>query len=181
LGSTWQSVTFRAIASGKLTVTGGTFSPDQPVDSYPANNHYELGKLHHLPLGNTTSRNVINGTNITAGWNGPYTVAGLYGIPVGAKAVRLKCRWYQTAALTNTTVSAAIAFSDNNSNTPSINTSHPVVEVAAEVVSYLTTTQEIDIPLNSAGQFYIYGYGYVGQTAGSPQLYCSVIGYYMGD
>jgi hypothetical protein len=169
--------------SGYWAVVGGQLCPDQAVDT--DGQQYHLGKLHHLPLGNTTSRAapfsaVLPGATT---WYGFTTVAGSVGVPAGAKAIRAKIylQLYSTAAGAN---SVSLYFSDNNSNTPTISTAHPgvmfthVAAAAAEQPVYMT---ELDIPLNSSGQFNFYQLLSVNNTNGNSRVTVAVVGFYMGD
>lgn len=80
---------------------------------------------------------------------------------------------------------AKMFFSDNNSNVPSLSTGHPRMgfqgysDVAGHFIS--DGGKEVDIPLNSSGQFYIYSLTQNNITIASSILYMTVVGYYMGD
>ena len=139
-------------------VVGGNPMPE-PGSVDAAGTQYYLGKLRHLPLGNTSDRTLYNG-NPSTGWNSAISVTGTKGIPAGAKAVLVK------AAGTGTVIWA----SDNNSNTPTGTTAHPTIP---NIVG--GTYPEIIIPLNASGQFYLYALGSGGAAV------ISAVGYYMGD
>jgi hypothetical protein len=167
--------------SGYWEVVGGTFCPAQGTDTN--GQQYHLGKLHHLPLGNTTNRNIFNAAPpATATWTAAFTVAGSYGIPAGAKAVRCRVETYAYAAGAGST-GLWDFFSDNNSNTPSTFTCHPVAYArftAAAAGNVGGNDTEIDIPLNSSGQFYMYSVN-LNTTVASCVIVIDPVGYYMGD
>ncbi len=180
LGGQWQSLSLKATASGYWAVVGGTFAPHQTVDT--DGSQYELGKLRHFPQGNTTSRGFA--LNLPAGagvWGAANQATGNVGIPAGAKAIRaiMKSDCPATAA---GTCEYAIAFSDNNSNTPAVGTAHPVYDckgyasAAAQKMGYSVV---LDIPLSASGQFYIYGLTLT--NIASVAFSFGVLGYYMGD
>ena len=79
---TFQSIRLRATATGWVVV-GGQFCPHQAVDT--DGSQYCLGKLHHLPLGNTTSRDLFYATPPAAlAWSAAISAAGIVGVPLGA-------------------------------------------------------------------------------------------------
>jgi hypothetical protein len=180
----YQWIELTDTVAGTWDVTGGQFCPHQTVDT--DGQQYYLGKLHHLPLGNTIIRTItnLNANVLVSGVNGPYTAAGVLGIPAGAKAVRIKYRLQIGNATSPAYSEAALVFSDNNSNTPTFFTAHPMIEMgyeAAETIAVGTLGGEIDVPLNASGQFYIYGLTFTNLNASYPTLVANVIGYYMGD
>jgi hypothetical protein len=76
-----------------------------------------------------------------------------------------------------------MAFSDNNGSNPTAYTAHPQAEgggyaAAAGVVSALPI--EIDIPLNSSGQLYMFTLAILNCTVGSSYIYLSVVGWWDG-
>jgi hypothetical protein len=168
--------------SGYWAVVGGTLCPAQAVDTN--GQQYHLGKLHHLPLGNTTSRQITLGAPpAVSNWTGALTGAGALGVPAGAKAIlaRVYLSIYATGAGTCT---ITISFSDNNSSVPSLTTPHPLVSgqtTAAAACTALTVHIEIVIPLNASGQFYGYSTQVINATVGSSNLGVFAMGYYMGD
>lgn len=166
MSSIFQSLKLQDAGSGFWAVVGGQFAGSQAID--PVGSQYELGKLHHLPLGNTTSRQVLTGTGPAgSAWSTAVQVAGSYGVPAGAKAVR--CRVIVQASAS----SSILSFSDNNSNVPAWGTTaHPTVYSTGSSIS----GSEMDIPLNASGQFYAYQ-----QSNQATAIYVAVVGYYMGD
>jgi len=184
LGGQWQSLTLEASVSGYWTVVGGTFSPHQTVDT--DGTQYQLGKLRHLPLGNTTDRGIGGAMVVPAvsSWYGSaITATGVVGVPIGAKAVRIRVRLSAYAAAAGN-YSIDIAFSDNNANTPTFTTGHPLVNASGYAAAAGTTQislSEIDVPLNSSGQCYFYALTESNITAGSSTVRFIVVGYYMGD
>jgi hypothetical protein len=170
--------------SGYWAVVGGQLCPDNATDT--DGQQYHLGKLHHLPLANTTDRRLTGGDlTPTAGasWYGSaITGAGVYGIPAGAKAIRVAVRneVYATAA---GEYSIYLAFSDNNANTPTMATAHPKSENKGykSAAGLMIRMVEIDIPLNSSGQFYMYTIATLNATVASSLVGLVVMGFYMGD
>ena len=77
-----------------------------------------------------------------------------------------------------------LGFSDNNSNAPSSLTAHPISYVsgyAPAAGSNVLTYQELDVPLNASGQFYMYNIGSANVTLGSSYITLVAVGFYMGD
>jgi len=180
LGAQWQSLTLQASASGQWTVLGGTFAPHQGTDT--DGSQYQLGKLRHLPLGNTTSRQLYNAAPPATGvWSAAVSAAGIVGVPSGAKAVRVKVRLV-TSVPSTAYGELVLYFSDNNSNTPSDITAHPAIGLLAYTFSGGSTYLwgEVDIPLNSSGQFYFYNTS-ANVTVASCIVIIAAVGYYMGD
>jgi hypothetical protein len=178
----YQWIELTDTVSGTWDVTGGQFCPAQAVDAN--GQQYHLGKLHHLPLGNTTSRLLFSNHPPNSGnYSSPITATGVFGVPVGAKAIR--CKGYiNPHSLAAAGCQLAVAFSDNNSNTPSGTTGNPEFQVlfTATAASQTSITySEIDIPLNASGQFYMYTYIVVNTTPASDFIELNVVGYYMGD
>jgi hypothetical protein len=182
LGAQWQAITLVATVSGQWSVLGGVFVPHQTVDT--DGTQLFLGKLRHLPLGNTTDRTLFSGSPpAISSWSGAQVGSGIKGIPVGAKAVRVK-----VYSLINTSaavdVQLRVFFSDNNSFVPALNTSHPLFEIdgysnaASNIVG---NGIEIDIPLNSSGQFFIYTSLAGNVVLASTAFIVTAVGYYMGD
>lgn len=155
-----------------------------PVPFPPAPDPY-LGRLHHLPLGNTTSRQVSSAAPPAAGaYSAATTIAGSYGVPTGAKGVKLKVRLVASSAAAGA-FEIAVSFSDNNANTPSYLTGHPNVNVLAMAAAAnpgVGYTTEIDVPLNGSGQLYWYTHsGALNVTIANCLLNINVVSYYMGD
>jgi hypothetical protein len=175
----FQFIDLIATVSGYWAVIAGQFCPDQSVDT--DGQQYHLGKLHHLPLGNATARDLYNTTSpAAANYSSAITGAGIVGIPAGAKAIRVRVEQYTTSSAAGSTM-VRVAFTDNNSNTPGYLTGHPFVGLqytAAAASSLGRITNEIDIPLNSSGQFYLYTITLINCAANT--TVCA-IGFYMGD
>lgn len=156
-------------------VLGGQFNPE-PGSVDVAGSQYFLGKLHHLPLGNTTDRRVVSGASTpSSGFSSAVQVTGTVGVPVGAKAVKALA---QLSTTSGGNLAKILQFSDNSSSTPA-NTAHPtiIVQINNQTAGQVTTgSSEIDIPLNSSGQFFSYS-----STAGSWTYTVTIMGYYMGD
>ena len=176
-----QSIELLSNGAGVWAVVSGQFCPHQTVDTDGA--QYCLGKLHHLPLNNATNR-VVGGAvfniNSSGTWYGSaLTVAGLYGVPTGAKGIRARIKSSATATGTASGY-FLLSFSDNNSNTPSEFTAHPAVTALHDVIAggTLQGTGEIDIPLNNSGNFYAYA-TFANTT--SVVILVTIVGYYMGD
>jgi hypothetical protein len=180
----FQSIELVDEVPGYWAVVSGQFCPHQTVDT--DGQQYHLGKLHHLPLGNTTSRLEMNSLN-PAALNNWYasaiTAAGLFGVPTGAKGIRVRVYGNNYAVAAGLT-QIGVSFSDNNSNVPVFSTAHPIFGiygyVAASGYLYGIPT-EIDIPLNSSGQFFMYTVISSNNTPGSSQINGAIVGFYMGD
>ena len=143
------------------------------------------GKLRHLPLDNTTGRGPAQAfvPNI-ANWTAALQVAGSYGVPLGAKGAKLKVGIKPIASGAGYT-SIYLAASDNDSDTPTDLTAHPVASgtgYATGAGGIGTYFSEIDVPLNALGQFYFYNLlsNNVSLPAGSFYEW-AVAGYRMGD
>lgn len=183
--SVFQSLQLVDEAAGHWAVEGGQFMPAQSVDA--AGTQYHLGKLHHLPLGNTQSRAITINVLTATSWTTAQQASGLYGVPSGAKGIKAKVTMvpYVTAV---GGVDFVQFFSDNNSNTPSDTTGHPVgrctgygsaIGIGAGVIKI---SSEIDIPLNASGQFYMYSFNASNITlSGSSTVLVTIVGFYMGD
>ena len=180
----YQWIELTDTVAGTWDVTGGQFCPHQSVDT--DGQQYHLGKLHHLPLGNTTSRQIVAiGTvppNLGA-WSAAITGAGIVGIPSGAKAIRVVVHLAPYGSGAGYVV-LQVCFSDNNSNVPAAYTAHPGVFLYGYVAgagNIIQNSYEIDIPLNASGQFYMYTEQAGGVTIGNCAINIRAIGYYMGD
>jgi hypothetical protein len=179
----YQWIELTDTVAGTWDVTGGQFCPHQAVDT--DGTQYHLGKLHHLPLGNTTSRVIFASVAppTLSNYSAAQTAAGVVGIPTGAKAFRAKILLdgYPTGA---GSFVLEVNFTDNNSNTPSAASAHPMVMIQAKAVAagdFYGSASEIDIPINSSGQFYYYTSLATNATPANSLLTCVAVGYYMGD
>ncbi len=155
------------------------------VNCQNGKNLSSLGRLHYLPLGNTTNRAAVNGVAppTVGNWSAAISATGFFGVPLGAKAIRVKIFLDLYAAAAGT-ASLALCFSDNNSNVPAITTAHPEITLStyeSGAGHNGALVGEIDIPLNSAGQFYLYTLVATNITIASCLIYVTVVGYYMGD
>lgn len=139
------------------------------------------GRWRHLPLDNTTSRVIANSQG--SGWSGAIQVAGLFGVPSIARGVRAKLNGSPTS-LAAGLVQTVLWFSDNNSNLPSPSTGHP-----GGYCSFIATGAsqspaidmgEKEIPLNSSGQMFAYGTGFI--NANNPVAFTlAAVEYAVGD
>lgn len=175
----FQWLEIQDVKAGYWEVTGGQLCPHQTVDT--DGQQYHLGKLHHLPLGNTTSRTLTSTLPGASSWGVAISAAGVAGVPSGAKAVRVRIYLSVTSGAAGN-VNSAVSLSDNNSNTPTSLTAHPYSACAGIAVSgaqSFWTATEVDIPLNSSGQFYVYCYSQTNLIGSS--FVVSAVGYYMGD
>ncbi len=170
--------------AGTWDVTGGQFCPAQSVDTNGS--QYHLGKFHHLPLGNTTSRQI--GTSVIPAAVGSFTAAiqgtGALGIPSGAKAVRVRVDMAAVPSSTPADCSLQVAFSDNVADNPSGSTAHPQYKIRNYLPSGATIMEayfELDIPVNGSGQFFMFTVASSNTTLSSCFAYFNVVGYYMGD
>jgi hypothetical protein len=173
-------------AAGYWKVIGGQFIPEpgSVETGVHAGDQYYLGKLHHLPLGNVTDRTLYAGVPPAGGaWTAAITATGIKGIPVGAKAIRVKVYLtpYATAA---GRARLDLCFSDNNGSAPTTATAHPGANTefyASALGEGLVTCSEIDIPLNSAGQFYCYSLYITNVTLANCALLFTALGWYDGE
>jgi hypothetical protein len=182
--SVMQSLHLADVMAGRWSIEGGQFVASSTVDTLGS--QYELGKLHHLPLGNATSRQLYSGAGPNASaWSAAIQATGNVGIPVGAKAIRIRVNYSGYAPAGSTACIWEHGYSDNNSNVPTILTAHPVtvgfsyayIGSAVQLIG----AYEVDIPLNNAGQFYIYCIVATNITIPSSGLSIAALGYYMGD
>lgn len=183
--SVMQSLHLADVMAGRWSVEGGQLAASSTVDTFGS--QYELGDLHHLPLGNTANR-MIGGAGLSlpaqSTWSAAITIAGSYGVPAGAKGVRLKVQWDLIATAAGR-FTIWLCFSDNISNTPTGTTSnltaHPMVtpgSFAAAAANSCEGTTEIDVPLNVSGQLFLYSLALINTTG---VIYAAPVGYYMGD
>ena len=181
-----QQQNLEIISNGtSWVVTGGQLMPE-PGSVDAAGTQYFLGKLRHLPLNNASSRLITNQIVPPAqgAWSSAQQATGSFGIPSGAKAIRVKAivAIYATTATAQTALK--LAFSDNNSNTPSESTGHPYIGnfySTASAGGVCPQVFEIDVPLNSSGQFYIYDILNLNTTLANDYVSVTAVGYYMGD
>ncbi len=181
LGKQWESITFVASASGQLSVLDGVFVPSQAVDTNGSQLH--LGKLIHLPI-NNTSRAILSGVapGAVGVWSAARQVTGSFGVPAGAKAVRVAflLQPYSTAA---GICFLDIVLSDNNTSTPTGAEAHPrcaIAQYASAAAQQPTVCVELDVPLNAAGQFYNWTITAVNVTLANSFMQIVAKGYYMG-
>ena len=143
-----------------------------------------MGRLRHLPL-NATSRIISSAAPpASSTWSAAIQAAGIVGIPTNAKGVRVKVNYniYLTAAGIGY---SQVGFSDDTSNEPNITYASPTIgEIANGNEGTIGSIRfyEIDIPLNSSGQFYIYTAAILANvTLASSHLNIVAVGYYMGE
>jgi hypothetical protein len=181
----FQSIEIVDDISGSWAVVGGQLCPHQTVDT--DGQQYHLGKLHHLPLGNTTDRTLNGGAAFNPAAQGAWfasaiTAWGNAGVPSGAKAIRARVRLSGAAPGVGQTV-LTVCFSDNNSSTPGLGTAHPSATLGGmpQAAGNLFSETEIDIPLNSSGQLFAYSLTVTNITVGSSNVRVAVVGWYMGN
>jgi hypothetical protein len=165
--------------SGYWGVLAGQLCPANATDTN--GQQYHLGKLHHLPLANVTSRMLTTPVPSASSWSSAITAAGVLGVPANAKGVRLRVHTYVTSSASGRFY-LMLSYSDNNSNTPAYTTAHPAIHVeghAAAPSNYIGQAVEIDVPLNSSGQFYIYGTARLNVNPNASD--CYIVGFYTGD
>ena len=181
LGAQFQQLELFASSTGWI-VLAGQLMPAQGVDTNGS--QYFLGKLRHPPLGGAVGRQLYSAAPpAVSAWSSAQQASGNIGVPVGAKAIRVKLIVvsYSTAG---GVVHMAIYLSDNNSNVPSESTAHPEAEVyfiATAAAQLGQSVVEVDVPLNSAGQFYLYTGVATNTTIGFSTVNVYAVGYYMGD
>ena len=170
----YQSVELIAIASGTWIVANGDVCPDQSV--LIDGSAYAIGRLHRLPLNDTTDKTLTTPTlNTTPStWSAAIQASGVKGVPAKAKAIRVRVVLYLDGTGSGTPI-VAYSFSDNNSNTPNGSTAHPYIKSSS-----VYSTYEIDIPLSASGCFYYY-VSSVFQNITAARIDVCVLGYYMGD
>ena len=183
----FQSVRLRATANG-WTVLSGQFAPHQAIDTDGSQIH--LGKLIHFPLDNSAhtpvDRQLYSSTGAAQGaWTAAIQAAGIKGIPAGAKGISARIYLNPYSSTSNGAVAWWQAFSDNVASTPSPTvTAHPCAETNGygyfPTDGLVSTFTEIDIPLNSAGQFYAYCMYALNVTIASSHMYIVAVGFCMG-
>lgn len=178
IGQQFRHITLQAQSASQWSVVGGEWQPAQAVDTNGT--HLALGRLHHLPLGNTTARNASPA--VAVGWTAAIAIAGNYGIPVGAKGIRAKVQIRAIPSGAGGLV-YAVYFSDNNANVPSNATSHPGATVRGNAAAgvIMDSYTEVDIPLNAAGAIYAYFAVLTNVDTATSSLTIASVGYYMGD
>jgi hypothetical protein len=184
LGKQWESLTFTASKSGELSVLGGVFVPHQAVDTDGTQVH--LGKLIYLPLSNTLDKTIIycGQPPANSNWSTAYQITGSYGIPEGAKGIKIRIHTRIITGATSTFSGYIMCFSNNNSSTPSDKTSHPRAGYGRTVsgaTDFGDSFFEIDVPLNSSGQFYIYSLINNNINTGVSWVIITPLAYYMGN
>lgn len=165
-------------ATNSKWIASGRYFPYQSVDTQGAG--VVLGKLRMLPLNTTTNRQILISPLTASAWVGPYTAAGVLGVPTKAKGVRLKLDLLLLSGAAGYS-EYTIAFSDNNTYTPTLTTAHPSARTyfkASAALDGASTSTFIDIPLNSSGAFYVYC---ITKTNCTPSPTAAVVGFYMGD
>jgi hypothetical protein len=182
IGQQFRHATLQAQAAGQWIVGGGEWQPSQAVDSNGS--QLSLGRFHHFPLGNVIDRRAYSGAFPAVGsWTAAINIAGLYGVPIGAKCVRCKVTLASTLSAIGL-ITVTFGFSDNNANAPSLYTSHPVIHLSVNQVNPAATlgiTEEIEIPINAIGEIYAYTIGATNINVATSVLTIAVTGYYMGD
>jgi hypothetical protein len=166
---------------GQWAVSGGQLMPE-PGSVDAAGTQYHLGKYIKLPIGNTSLRAVLafNSPPALATWSSAYQITGQWGVPVGAKSVRLRVDISTSTAQALSNLN--VAFSDNTSSIPTYRTTHPVCRNYVQVSTgtcMMGNSSEIDVPLNSSGRFFIYTIGANGGET-NYRLDVIVLGYYTG-
>jgi hypothetical protein len=181
----FQYIELVATKAGYWDVVGGQFCPHQTVDT--DGSQYHLGKFKHLPLGNTTARGTSFVPVAQGSWYGsPIQVTGSYGVPVGAKVVRLRFAVipYVTAA---GVFGLTICLSDNNGQTPTGTPTYmafPTVGgngYAAAAGGFQLPYTEVDVPLNSSGQFYAFSLVLTNVNQAQCVVGWAVVEWSMGD
>lgn len=167
--------------TGQWAISGGQFIPE-PGSVDTAGSQYHLGKWIKLPQYNTSARTLYDSTPPSASsYSSAITAWGVCGIPTKAKAIRAKVRVSMVhSAISNSQLE--IAFSDNNSNTPSSATSHGQAGGAfyGLLANETVVWSEVEIPINSSGNFYIYNVITSTVTLASSNIKVVVLSYCMG-
>jgi hypothetical protein len=182
IGAQFRHITLQAQAAGQWDVVGGEWQPTQAIDTNGT--HLAFGRLHHLPLNNTTNRQLHSSAiQATGNWTAAIQATGVAGVPAGAVGVRLQV---QANILNGGAGSASfqLHISDNNTNTPTALTGHTRIEDQGQTAGAGTgayTCVVIDIPLNNLGRFYVYSRGLTIAGGGTSNININALGYYMGD
>jgi hypothetical protein len=176
IGAQFRHITLQAQAAGQWDVVGGEWQPAQAVDTNGS--HVSLGRLHRFAMNNVTARNVAVAGPGAGSWTAAIQITGLYGVPVGAKAIRVREQFIVTPSGVGGTVNIA-AFSDNNTNVPTASTAHAGIYSAINTANQFAFGFEMDIQLNSAGECYLYEI--TRTTTTSVAFNFIILGYYMGD
>jgi hypothetical protein len=146
---------------------------NQPNDAEPS-----VGTLHLFPR-DTTNRNLwLAQTPAATNWSAAVTATL---IPEGAKAILCSAYLYLLCGSTSRCY-CRLHFSDNNTATPTTNTSQPILEIDITLVTgyYANNSSPLIIPINSNKQFYIYSSAQGGTlSAGYPSLSITLDGYYI--
>jgi hypothetical protein len=140
-----------------------------------------LGPLIRFKTDNTTVRQLYSAATPAAlAWSAEQTTAQPF-VPQGVRWIRVRARLHIVATAVNTLTQLLVFFSDNNANTPSNFTAHPMVEAivgAYAIASYGGQVKEIDIPLSATRTFYLYTEAK--SNVGGEALFVACLGYYMG-
>jgi hypothetical protein len=154
---------------------------DQKGSAYSDN---KLGILHHFTLDNTTSKQLVSVTGIPGAGSAATVISvwGTAGVPTAATAIKCKTLLVPYSLATGVT-SIRMAFSDSSTVLPIENTAHPFIGLRTYSPSAAFQSEvwnEIDILLNSSGQFYPYIIYNANSSTSQTYygLYC--VGYYMG-
>jgi hypothetical protein len=182
IGQQFRHVTLQAQAAGQWIITGGEWQPAQAIDTNGS--HIALGRLHHLPL-NNTSRYLgwLAGALPAVGaFSSALQITGFCGVPSGAKAVIAKAI-FQFAPTAAGYSRVEAAFSDNNTSSPSQSTSHSEIYWRWDSGSTggQTFTQEIIIPLNTTGACYLKMIALTNGVLANCSCSLAIKGYYIGD
>lgn len=181
----FSSLKLLAADSTHWSVMAGQFMPDQSVD--PPGSQYHLGKLRHLPSNSSQTRALL-GINIPATntFSAAIQATGTKGIPAGAKAIRALVRVFCNCQGSTAAADLVIQLGDNNT---AANYGSGLAVATIEIGgppngpgASLIATTEVDIALNSLGQFYVYttlANSWVNVAGSTIQVVA--MGYYMGD
>ena len=140
-----------------------------------------LGKPIYFTTANTSRSLVSTTPPIVANFSTAIQATGLVGIPASAKAIIATIDIEGT--VDNTPCELLLGFSDNNTTTPSISTSHAKARLYASVGGTFSGTWKNDpvqviIPLNLLGQFYTYTIALSNITGSTYNVIAN--GYYTG-
>ena len=141
-----------------------------------------IGKCRMFPLDSTKARNISTPLPAAGSWSAAIAGIGVQGIP--SIAVALKCKIAVQAYAAAAGVFTLLAsLSNNNANTPTTSTAHPMLEQYgyAGAAAYFISYHEITLVLDSSGNFYLRNHTETNVDHGNCGISLAVMGYYLGD
>lgn len=166
----WNNAAFAGVKWRVRKTSQGNFAEQTPT-------------LIMLPRDNT-SRMVINNSAPPAqgAWSSAIQVTGNFGVPAGAKSILASVMVNAAESANNAQAVVELAFSDNNTSTPSSSTAHPHIILDFRNNSgsdQISIEKDLIIPLNGSGQFYTYTITKQNE-GGTGVYYVTIKDYYTG-